>query len=161
MKPSFAPRPEPEMTEPVFGMNDMTNEKLAERKRRAQEVSKHQLQAAAERKRLVVLNDLVQQRKESDMLQSTKELLLCDRAVQFEKTQRIQKGLQDDWAKNSELKRRKEEEEGRFIRSSSDLLLDQFEKYRRCFQCKRRTSNCGETNIWCETRYIPGSRLMV
>lgn len=161
MKPSFAPPPEPEITEPVFGLNDMTNEKLAEKKRRAQEISKHQLQTAAERKRLAVLNDLVQQRKESDMLHSTKELLLSDRAVQFEKMQRLRRGLQEDWSKSFELKRRKEEEEGRFIRAGSDLLLDQFEKYRRCFQCKRRTSNCGETNVWCETRYIPGSRLMV
>ncbi|KAM5180386.1 coiled-coil domain-containing protein 81 [Mantella aurantiaca] len=161
MKPGFAPLPEPEMTDPVFGRNDMTNEKLAERKRRSQEVSKHQLQVAAERKRLAILNELVQQRKESDMLQSSKELLLSDRAAQFEKMQRIQKGLQDDWSRSSELKRRKEEEEGRFIRAGSHLLLDQFEKYRRCFQCKRRTSNCGESNVWCESRYIPGSRLMV
>ncbi|XP_072258450.1 coiled-coil domain-containing protein 81 [Pyxicephalus adspersus] len=161
IKPNFVPPPEPEITEPVFGRNDMTNEKLSEKKRRAQEVSKHQLQVAAERKRLAVLNELLQQRKESDMLQSTKDLLLSDRAVQFEKMQKIHKGLQDDWTRSCELKRRKEEEEGRFIRAGSQLLMDQFEKYRRCFQCKRRTSNCGETNLWCETRYIPGSRLMV
>ncbi|XP_018408742.1 PREDICTED: coiled-coil domain-containing protein 81 [Nanorana parkeri] len=161
MKPSFAPPAEPKITEPGFGRNDMGNDKLAERKRRAQEVSKHQLQTVAERKRLAVLNDLVQQRKESDMLQSTKELLLSDRAAQYEKMQRIYKGLQDDWVKSHEMKRLKEEEEGRFIRAGSHLLLDQFEKYRRCFQCKRRTSNCGETNVWCESRYIPGCRLMV
>uniref|UniRef100_W5MTM8 Coiled-coil domain containing 81 n=1 Tax=Lepisosteus oculatus TaxID=7918 RepID=W5MTM8_LEPOC len=45
--------------------------------------------------------------------------------------------------------------------SGSQLLMDQCEKYRRCFQCKRRTTNCGESNIWKDTRYIPGSRLMV
>nr|XP_015219565.1 PREDICTED: coiled-coil domain-containing protein 81 [Lepisosteus oculatus] len=47
------------------------------------------------------------------------------------------------------------------VLSGSQLLMDQCEKYRRCFQCKRRTTNCGESNIWKDTRYIPGSRLMV
>ncbi|XP_068122871.1 coiled-coil domain-containing protein 81 isoform X2 [Hyperolius riggenbachi] len=161
LKPSLAPPPETEFAEPVFGLNDMTNEKLAERKRRAKEVSKHQLQTATDRKRLAVLNDLVQQRKESDMLLSSKEHLLSDRALQFSKMQRIQKALQEDWTKSAELKRGKEQDEERFIHAGSHLLLDQFEKYRRCFQCKRRTTNCGESNIWCDTRYIPGSRLMV
>ncbi|XP_069828101.1 coiled-coil domain-containing protein 81 [Dendropsophus ebraccatus] len=161
IKPSFALPPAVEDTEPVFGRNDMTNEKLAERKRRAQEVAKHQLQATAEHKRLAILNDLVQQRKEADMLQRSKELLLSDRVAQFEKIHRLQKVLQEDWTRSTEIKRQKEHKEELHIKAGSELLLDQFEKYRRCFQCKRRTSNCGETNVWCESRYIPGSRLMV
>lgn len=161
MKPNFALPPALEDTEPVFGRNDMTNEKLSERRRRAQEVCNHQLQATAERKRLAILNDLVQQRKEADMLQRSKELLLSDRASQFEKIHRLQKVLQEDWGRSSEIKRQKEHKEELYMQAGSELLLDQFEKYRRCFQCKRRTSNCGETNVWCESRYIPGSRLMV
>ncbi|XP_075054790.1 coiled-coil domain-containing protein 81 [Mixophyes fleayi] len=161
IKPSLALAPDAEGTEPMFGRNDMTNEKLAERKRRAQEVCKHQLQVSADHERLVILNDLVQQRKEADMLQRSKEQLLQDRTVQFEKIHRLQKGLQDDWAKSLEMKRRREHNEERFIKAGSHLLLDQFEKYHRCFQCKRRTSNCGESNVWRETRYIPGARLMV
>ncbi|KAM9320760.1 coiled-coil domain-containing protein 81 [Gastrophryne carolinensis] len=161
LKPSLAPPPEAEMTEPVFGRNDMTNDKLAEKKKRAQEVSKHQLQAAAERKRLAVLNDLLQQRREAAMLRSSKEQLISDRAAQYDKIQTIHRALQKDWTNSSELKMRKEQEEERFMKAGSELILDQFEKYRRCFQCKRKTTNCGETNIWCETRYVPGSRLMV
>ncbi|XP_044143033.1 coiled-coil domain-containing protein 81 [Bufo gargarizans] len=161
IKPSFALPPASEATEPVFGCNDMTSDKLVERKRRAQEVYKHQLQAAAERKRLTILNDLVQQRKEADMLQRSKELFLSDRAVQFGKIHRLQKTLQEDWTRSSEIKRQKEHKEELYMQAGSELLLDQCEKYRRCFQCKRRTSNCGETNVWCESRYIPGSRLMV
>ncbi|KAM4044861.1 coiled-coil domain-containing protein 81 [Anomaloglossus baeobatrachus] len=161
MKPCFALPPASEDAEPVFGQNDMTNEKLADRKRRAQEVYKHQLQAAADRKRLAVLNDLVQQRKEADMLHRSKERLLSDRAAEFEKLHRLQKVLQEDWTKSAELKRQKEHKEELYMQARGELLLDQFEKYRRCFQCKRRTSNCGETNVWCESRYIPGSRLMV
>ncbi|XP_056417364.1 coiled-coil domain-containing protein 81 isoform X2 [Hyla sarda] len=161
MKPSFALPPAAEDPEPVFGRHDMNNEKLVEQKRRAQEVSKHQLEAAAEHKRLAILNDLVQQRKEADMLRRSKELLLSDRAVQFEKIHRLQKALQEDWVKSSEIKRQKEHKEELHLQAGSELVLDQLEKYRRCFQCKRRTSNCGETNVWCESRYIPGSRLMV
>ncbi|XP_069615379.1 coiled-coil domain-containing protein 81 [Ranitomeya imitator] len=161
MKPGFAPPPATENTEPVFGQNDMTNDKLVDGKRRAQEVYRHQLQAAAERKRLAVLNDLVQQRKEADMLQRSKERLLSDRAAEFEKIHRLQKVLQEDWTRSSEIKRQKEHKEELYLQARGELLLDQFEKYRRCFQCKRRTSNCGETNVWCESRYIPGSRLMV
>ncbi|KAM4797003.1 coiled-coil domain-containing protein 81 [Rhinophrynus dorsalis] len=161
MKPAFCLSSEPEVSEPVFGRNDMTNEKLAERKKRAQEVYKQQVQAAMEKKRLAVLNDLVKQRKETDMLRKSKEQVQSDRAAQYDKIQRLQKALQEDWARSSERKTQKECEEERFIHAGSHLLLDQFEKYRRCFQCKRRTTNCGESNIWCESRYIPGSRLFV
>ncbi|XP_075707546.1 coiled-coil domain-containing protein 81 isoform X6 [Rhinoderma darwinii] len=161
IKPGFALPPASEDSEPVFGRNDMTNEKLVEKRGRAQEVYKHQLQAAAERKRLTILNDLVQQRKEADMLQRSKELSSSDRAAQYEKIHKLQKVLEEDWTRSSEIKRQKEHKEERYIGAGSELLLDQFEKYRRCFQCKRRTSNCGETNVWCESRYIPGSRLMV
>ncbi|XP_073518131.1 coiled-coil domain-containing protein 81 [Phyllobates terribilis] len=161
IKPGFALPPATEDAEPVFGQNDMTNDKLVDRKRRAQEVYQHQLQAAAERKRLAVLNDLVQQRKEADMLQRAKERLLSDRAAEFGKIHRLQKVLQEDWTRSSEIKRQKEHKEELYMQARGELLLDQFEKYRRCFQCKRRTSNCGETNVWCESRYIPGSRLMV
>ncbi|XP_071990159.1 coiled-coil domain-containing protein 81 [Engystomops pustulosus] len=161
IKPSFALPPASEVTEPMFGRNDMTNEKLVERKRRAQEVYRHQLQAAAEQKRLAILNDLLQQRKEADMLQRSKEMLLSDRAAQFEKIHRLHNSLQEDWARSYESKKQKEHREELYMHAGSELLLDQFEKYRRCLQCKRRTSNCGETNVWRESRYIPGSRLMV
>ncbi|KAM4699184.1 coiled-coil domain-containing protein 81 [Discoglossus pictus] len=161
IKPLFVLSSEPEPKEPPFGKNDITNEKMAENRRRAQEVSKHQLQVATERKRLATLNELVQQRKEAEMLRKSKQELLSDRAAQFEKIYRLQMALQDNWTKNMELKRQKEHEEEKHIQAGSHLLLDQCEKYRRCLQCKRRTTNCGETNIWCESRYIPGSRLMV
>lgn len=39
-----------------------------------------------------------------------------------------------------------------------ELVHEQLERYKRCHQCKRKTNNVGETNIWCDTVYIPGSR---
>ncbi|KAM8975360.1 coiled-coil domain-containing protein 81 isoform 2-T2 [Pelodytes ibericus] len=160
MKPCFV-LPIPKVMEAPFGKNDMTNEKLVEKKKRAQEVYRHQVEAAADRKRLVILNELVKQKKEGEMLHKSKQESVADRAAQYNKMSRLQRALQEDWTKTAQLKRQKDQDEERFIHAGSHLLLDQFEKYRRCFQCKRRTSNCGETNVWCESRYIPGSRLMV
>ncbi|CAH2225580.1 coiled-coil domain-containing 81 isoform X1 [Pelobates cultripes] len=161
IKPYFTLSPQPDTKEPVFGRNDMNNEKLVEKRKREEEVYRHQLQVAAEKKRLAILNDLVRQRNEVDMLRRSKQQVQDYRATEYEKISRLQKALQDDWAKSSEMKRQRDHNEQKFIQAGSQLLLDQFENYRRCFQCKRRTTNCGETNIWCESRYIPGSRLMV
>lgn len=48
------------------------------------------------------------------------------------------------------------------LRASDKLfLLDQCEKYRRCKQCQRRTSNVGESNLWPLNKYLHGSRLFV
>ncbi|XP_041438647.1 coiled-coil domain-containing protein 81 isoform X2 [Xenopus laevis] len=161
MKPTFLLSSEPDTREPVFGRNDMTNEKLAEKRQRALEVSKQQLQTSTESKRLVVLNELLKQRQEEDMLLKSKQQMLSDRAEQYNKMYRIQKTLQDEWAKSAELKRHKDNKEEKFIQAGSHLLLDQFDMYRRCFQCKRRTSNRGESNIWSESRYIPGARIFI
>ena len=50
----------------------------------------------------------------------------------------------------------------RLCRASDKLfLLDQCEKYRRCKQCQRRTSNRGESNLWPLNKYMHGSRLFV
>lgn len=47
-------------------------------------------------------------------------------------------------------------------RASDKLfLLDQCEKYRRCRQCQRRTSNVGESNVWPLNKFLQGSRLLV
>ncbi|NP_001120387.1 coiled-coil domain-containing protein 81 [Xenopus tropicalis] len=161
MKPAFLLSSEPDVTEPVFGRNDMTNEKLVEKRKRALEVSKQQLQASVERKRLAVLNELLQQRQEGDMLAKSKQQMVSDKADQYNKMYRIQKALQEEWAKCAELKQHKDNEEEKFIQAGSHLLLDQFDKYRRCFQCKRRPSNRGQSNIWSESRYIPGARLFI
>lgn len=41
------------------------------------------------------------------------------------------------------------------------LIHEQCDKYHRCKQCGRRPQNCGESNVWSESRFIPGSRLIV
>ncbi|MEE6473057.1 hypothetical protein FKM82_009833 [Ascaphus truei] len=115
IRPLFQMPSEPEGQESPFGKHDMNSEKLAEKKKRAHEVYKQQLQAAAERKRMAILNELVQQRKEVEMLQMSKQQLRIDRAAQFEKINRLEMALRDDWVKSSEIKRMKDHEEEKFI----------------------------------------------
>ncbi|XP_067424751.1 coiled-coil domain-containing protein 81 isoform X2 [Emydura macquarii macquarii] len=162
MKPMQLPVCEPDSADLIFGKSDMTNEKLTEKRQRAQEFYKHQLHSAAQRKRTAILNQLVEQRREADALQRAKREWIADRGAQFEKMFKVNLAMQDDWQKSTGMKKLREFEEKLFERAGDKLmLLDQCERYRRCFQCKRRTTNCGETNVWTESRYIPGSRLMV
>uniref|UniRef100_A0A8C3RL04 Coiled-coil domain containing 81 n=1 Tax=Chelydra serpentina TaxID=8475 RepID=A0A8C3RL04_CHESE len=162
LKPIQLPACEPDSADFIFGKSDMTNEKFAEKRHRAQEFYKHQLHAAAQQKRTAILNQLVEQRRDADMLQRAKREWIADRGAQFEKIFQMNLAMQDDWQKSAGMKRLREVEEKLFERAGDKLmLLDQCERYRRCFQCKRRTTNCGESNVWSESRYVPGSRLMV
>uniref|UniRef100_A0A8D0H617 Coiled-coil domain containing 81 n=1 Tax=Sphenodon punctatus TaxID=8508 RepID=A0A8D0H617_SPHPU len=87
---------------------------------------------------------------------------VADRGEQFERAFKMNLALAEDWRKSAGMKRQRSYEEKLFERAGDKLmLLDQCERYRRCFQCKRRTTNCGESNVWSDSKYIPGSRLMV
>ncbi|XP_074160776.1 coiled-coil domain-containing protein 81 [Sminthopsis crassicaudata] len=161
-RPPPLPVFEPDSAEPIFGKMDMSNERLAERKQREQKYMKHQLQAVADHKRAAILRQLVDQRRDIEMLQKTQREHLAERMAELERTMKINQGLQENWEKSAELKRHRDMEEKVFKRASDKLfILDQCEKYRRCCQCKRRLSNCGETNLWPMTRYLHGSRLLV
>ncbi|XP_069060092.1 coiled-coil domain-containing protein 81 isoform X2 [Pleurodeles waltl] len=152
---------EPCVFEPLFGTCDMTNEKLAERRQKAEEVYREQLKASEDRKRMIIFNALMQQRKEADMLKKLKQETTTERAAQFDKMFKLQRALQEDWARSAEMKRQRDCEEEKLIHCGSNLVHEQCDKYRRCCQCKRRLSNVGETNIWCDSRYIPGSRIVI
>ena len=56
----------------VFGKNDMTNEKMAERRRRAYEMFKDQQDLVAQRKREAILKRLAEQKEEEQVLDRTK-----------------------------------------------------------------------------------------
>ena len=84
-----------------------------------------------------------------------------DRADRFERQLRNRRGLEDEWSAATKYKREREVEERRRMASPQALLLEQCDKYRRCQQCQRCLHNVGATNVWKETRYIPGSRIMV
>ena len=87
--------------------------------------------------------------------------MLEDRAHKFTRRTGTRKRLEEDWVRASLLKRDKLDEDKIRALSPGILLHEQCDKYNRCGQCKRVVKNCGESNLWSESRYIPGSRLMV
>ncbi|XP_064628540.1 coiled-coil domain-containing protein 81-like isoform X2 [Lineus longissimus] len=160
-KPLPLPAREPDSTDHIFGKNDMTNEKLNDKRRLAHELYKDQLDVVAQRKREAILKRLAEQKEEEDVLKRTKEGLFHDRAGRYERMFSHRKRLEEDWADASKLKLHREREERIRSMSPGVLLHEQCDKYNRCKQCKRCLANCGESNIWCDSRYIPGSRLIV
>lgn len=72
----FKPLPIParvsDSSEPIFGKNDMTNEKMFERRRIAHELYKEQLQTVEQRKRDAILQRLHEQKEEENVLRKTK-----------------------------------------------------------------------------------------
>lgn len=151
---------EPDSSEPIFGKNE--GELMMERRKREQNCLKHQLEAAANHKRKAILHQLVDQKRDLLMLQRTHKEHLADRNAELERVNRINQSLQDDWERSAVMKKQRDLEEKAFARASDKLfLLDQCEKYRRCRQCQRRTSNVGESNLWPLNKYMHGSRLFL
>uniref|UniRef100_A0A6J0UYV7 Coiled-coil domain-containing protein 81 n=1 Tax=Pogona vitticeps TaxID=103695 RepID=A0A6J0UYV7_9SAUR len=164
IKMGVPPLPEyvPDSTEVIFGKNDMTNEKMEERRKRAQEYSKYQLEAAAERKRAALLSQLVDQRKAADMIQRARKQWVAEKGARFERIFQMNLALQEDWRKSARMKRQRDYEEQLFQRAGDKLfLLDQCARFRRCYQCKRGLNHCSEVSTWTDTKYVPGSRLIV
>lgn len=87
--------------------------------------------------------------------------LVEDRAERYKRLAEHRKALENDWSHAIVTKKQREKDELEHARCAGMLLHEQCDIYRRCNQCKRRLNNCGESNIWRESRYIPGSRLMV
>lgn len=160
-KPLPIPALEPDSKAPIFGVLDATDEKLMERKARAQQLYQEQLEMVAQRKRDAILKDLRNQKEESDMLERTRRDIILDRAFRHQERLDARRSLEDSWAVSVNRKRDLELEEYQRAQSPGMLIHEQCDKYRRCKQCGRRPHNCGESNVWSESRYIPGSRLIV
>ncbi|XP_063161967.1 coiled-coil domain-containing protein 81 [Candoia aspera] len=162
LKPDPLPEYVPDSMEVIFGKNDMNEEKMEERKQRAREYAKSQLQAAADRKRTAILNQLVDQRRATDMIQRAKKQWMAEKGERMEKIFQMNLAMQEDWRKSAGLKRQRDYEEKLFKRAGDKLLLlDQCARFRRCYQCKKGLNNSGENNIWTDSKYVPGSRLII
>lgn len=84
-----------------------------------------------------------------------------DRAFRHKARVENRRRLEDEWQRAAEVKRARELQDRLLGLEAGQLLHEQCDKYKHCQQCKRRMDNCGESNIWRESRYIPGSRIMV
>lgn len=160
-KPLPIPALEPDSKIPIFGILDATEEKLLERKTRAHQLYQEQLEMVAQRKRDAILKDLRNQKEESDMLERTRRDMILDRAFRHQERVDVRRSLEDSWAASVCRKKDQEHEERRRAQSPGMLIHEQCDKYHRCKQCGRRPSNCGESNVWSDSRYMPGSRLIV
>lgn len=160
-KPMPMPAMEPDSKVPIFGRHDATNEKLFEKKLRAQQTLKSQLEMASEKRQRSSVQQQEKLREESEMLKRTREELIADRVGQHKKNLVLRQSLESNWRVHQDSKLKRLREERQALSTPGKLLLQQTEHYRRCAQCQRGTHNCGESNIWAESRYIPGSRLMV
>ncbi|ELW68941.1 coiled-coil domain-containing protein 81 [Tupaia chinensis] len=159
-KPSQLPVFEPDSSEPIFGKNE--SELMADKRKRDQSYMKHQLETAASHRRKAILHQLMDQRRDLQMLQRTQREYLADKTAELERVNKINQCLQEDWERSAVMKKQRDLEEKAFERASDKLfLLDQCEKYRRCKQCQRRTSNLGESNLWPLNKFLHGSRLLV
>ncbi|CAI5645072.1 coiled-coil domain-containing protein 81 [Oreochromis niloticus] len=132
----------------------------AESRERAQKIFQVNFSAATERTK-ELHNHQAQLEKEKEMLRRNKMELMHDRIKRFEKMQVISKSLEEDWSRSVKHKYQQEEDERHFRRSAGHLLVDKLGEYRRCSQCKRRTTNYGETNIWKDSHYLSGTQFMI
>ncbi|XP_007901782.1 coiled-coil domain-containing protein 81 [Callorhinchus milii] len=148
------PAYEPDSAEPIFGQNEMTYEKELEKRQQAHELYKQQLGAVVERKRNAILNQMYEQKKELEMLDRNKKDLIAEHRRQYANLCRMHKALEEAWSDSANLKRLKDYEETQYTKAGGLFLLDQCNKYRRCYQCQRRTSGCEETNVWNNSRFI-------
>uniref|UniRef100_A0A8C2YTV3 Coiled-coil domain containing 81 n=1 Tax=Chinchilla lanigera TaxID=34839 RepID=A0A8C2YTV3_CHILA len=151
---------EPDSYEPIFINNE--DELKVERRKREQNYMKHQMETAASRKRKAILQQLMDQKRDLQMLHRTRTEHLADRTAEVERVKRINQSLQEDWERSATMKKQRDLEEKAFERASDKLfLLDQCEKYPRCKQCQKRISNMGDSNLWPTNKFLHGSRLLV
>ncbi|KAI9533103.1 hypothetical protein NQZ68_026656 [Dissostichus eleginoides] len=133
----------------------------AEGRERAQKHFRINFSTATQQKKEELHNRQEQLQKEREVLKHNKMELILDHMNRFEKRRDISKSLGDEWSRNAKLKHQREEEDRRFLRSAGRLLVDKLAEYKCCCQCKRRTTNCGETNIWKDSHYLSGSQFMI
>ncbi|XP_039991383.1 coiled-coil domain-containing protein 81-like isoform X5 [Xiphias gladius] len=133
----------------------------AESRERAQKLFQVNYSAATQRKKKELHNHQAQLEKEREMLKHNKTELILDHINHFEKKRDIRKSLEDEWSRSVKLKHQRKEEERRFLRSAGQPMVDKLAQYKRCCQCKRRTTDFGETNIWKDSHYLSGSQFMI
>ncbi|XP_038675144.1 coiled-coil domain-containing protein 81-like isoform X2 [Scyliorhinus canicula] len=155
-KPRQLPASVPDSVEPIFGSSDSLG-RTEEQKQDAYNLYNEQMKAAADRKRIAILNELYEQKTESDLLERNRKSLINEHRKRYENLQRIHKTLEEAWNDNVIMKQLKDYEENQYSKAGGLFLLDQCNKYRRCFQCKRRLTNSGQTNIWSNSFITTGT----
>ncbi|CAF4632566.1 unnamed protein product [Rotaria sp. Silwood1] len=154
--------PSAEIATPYFGVNDMSTEKLQERRLHAMEIFRQQKEVVEQRQRQQLLKQMREQEYESRALDAMKQDFLADRRERFRRGFTIRKDLETDWSNAMDTKHQRDQDERAHVYAAQGVLVhEQCDQYKRCAQCQRNLNNCGTSNIWKDTRYIPGTRIMV
>ncbi|KAM9816891.1 coiled-coil domain-containing protein 81-like [Neosynchiropus ocellatus] len=133
----------------------------AEGREAAQQLFWTNSSAATQRKKEAVQRHRAELEGEKQMLKRNKEEFILDHVINFERRKAIRKSLENEWRRSAQMKHQREEEEKDFLRSATQSLVEKLVQHKRCRQCKRRTSNCGESNIWRDSNYASGSQFMI
>lgn len=153
-------------TVPYFGRNHITDDKAREEKSRAKALFKAQLAMASEKRQVAIKKHLQAQQKEAQVLRRTHTELFSDQKRAYESSVKRRQSLEENWIQHAKEKKNREQQHQEFQRNGRQLTVKETElhdKYDILFkpQPTGYTSGRFKSNIWRESRYIPGSRLMV
>ena len=160
-KPFQLPKALPDSDGSVFGKLDTTKEKLAAMRNRAKDVLNHQLKTTKEKKEKSRLTKEQNRKHEMDVLNRTTKELREETCRRHVITKGVRNSLERSWTSQHTEKKRQDKLDKKHEMTAGLLLLDQCKKYKRCDQCQRNCENIGVTNVWPESRYLSGSRLMI
>jgi len=146
---------------PIFGVCDTNDKKRMERRKRAQLLYQNQVEMAAQKREMAMSRSANVKKEEEELLRKTKAELLEETLIRNSLNLQQRKELEKTWAVHDMKKKAKELEEKLRTRSPGLLLQEQCDKYASCDQCTRKQTNYGRSNVWSESRYVSGSRLMV
>ncbi len=158
-KPAELPKSLPDSE--VFGEFDAKNEKLVQNKKREHQAAKFNFDYHDQKRREELLSKLREQEIDAENVERVKEEYKLDRANRLARMHEMNKNLQKDWIYARQEKKSRDKEEIEHRKAHDGLLVhEQCDKYRRCAQCMRDLKNCGEANLWADTRHQQ-NRLMV
>lgn len=88
--------------------------------------------------------------------------LLSDHRERHHRTLKIRKELETNWTQAADEKHQRDQDEKMYLKAPHGIPIhEQCDQYKRCAQCQRNLNNNGKTNLWKDTRYIPGTHIMV
>jgi len=153
-------------TVPYFGRNHITDDKAREEKQRAKALFKAQLAMASEKRQSAIKKHLQAQQQEAQVLRRTHTELFADQKQAYESSVERRQSLEENWIRHAHEKKKREAQHQEFLKLGRQLTeknVHMHDKYAACFQEQPTGYHSGrfKSNIWRESRYIPGSRLMV
>ena len=152
---------------PYFGRNDINSSRRNEEKARSKDLFKAQLDMASDKRRKAIKKHLATQEAESQVLRRTKTDLIQESIDNYKSSVNRRRSLEQNWIKHAKEKRQRSIDYNEFMKNDRFLhekeaeLHDKYSFMFRPKPCGYLTGGRFKSNIWRESRYIPGSRLIL